>query len=85
MIILRIILWIIAISAVVGLVAAVIDIVNNKARGFYARCIKRFLDAFLSTGALIVTTPYAKQVWTTEVIARDKMFLEKLGVGLQNY
>lgn len=58
MIILRIILWIIAISAVVGLVAAVIDIVNNKARGFYARCIKRFLDAFLSTGALIVLSPF---------------------------
>lgn len=55
--ILRIILWIIAISAVVGLVAAVIDIVNNKARGFYARCIKRFLDASLSTGALIVLAP----------------------------
>lgn len=58
MIILRIILWIIAISAVVGLVAAVIDIVNNKARGFYARCIKRFLDAFLSTGTLIVLSPF---------------------------
>ncbi len=57
MIILRIILWIIAIAVAVGIAAAVIDIGNNKARGIYARCIKRFLDAFLSTGALIVLAP----------------------------
>lgn len=57
MIILKIILWIIVLAACVGVAAAVIDIVNNKARGIYARCIKRFLDAFLSTGALIVLAP----------------------------
>ena len=43
------------------------------------------MDWFDAAEKVDVTTPYAKQVWTAEVIARDKMFLEKLGVELQNY
>lgn len=57
MIILKIILWIVAIPAAVGVVAAVIDIAKNTTHGIYARCIKRFLDAFLSAGAIIVLSP----------------------------
>lgn len=57
MIIVWIILWIVIIAAVVGVVAAMIDLVKNKVHGIYARCIKRFLDAFLSTGAIIVLSP----------------------------
>lgn len=57
MIIIKIIHWIVGIAVVVGVAAAVIDTVGNKARGIYARCIKRFLDAFLSTGAIIVLCP----------------------------
>ena len=44
--------------------------------------IQEILDWFDAVEKVDVTTPYAKQVWTTEVTARDKMFLEKLGVGL---
>ncbi len=47
--------------------------------------IQEIFDWFDAVEKVDVTTPYAKQVWTTEVIARDKMFLEKLGVELQNY
>jgi lipopolysaccharide/colanic/teichoic acid biosynthesis glycosyltransferase len=54
---LKIIFWIVAIAAVVGAIAAVLDITKNKVNGIYARCIKRFLDAFLSTGAIIILSP----------------------------
>lgn len=54
---LKIIFWIVAIAAVVGAIAAVLDITNNKVNDIYARCIKRFLDAFLSTGAIIILSP----------------------------
>lgn len=54
---LKIIFWIMAIAAVVGAIAAVLDITKNKVNGIYARCIKRFLDAFLSTGAIIILSP----------------------------
>lgn len=58
MIILRIILWIIAIAACIGLIAAVADISRQRGvSGIYAKYIKRFLDAFLSTGAIIVLSP----------------------------
>ena len=57
MIVLKVILWIIAIAAVVGLIAMITDIEKNKQKGIYARFIKRFLDAFLSAGALIVFSP----------------------------
>lgn len=56
MIVLKIILWIIVIVASVGIIAAVIDIGKSKG-GIYARFVKRFLDAFLSTGAIIVLSP----------------------------
>ena len=61
MIILKIILIIIAIAACVGLVALIKELFSksnvHKPYGPYERCIKRFLDAFLSTGALIVFSP----------------------------
>ena len=58
MIILKIILWIIAIAACVGVIATLADITMQRGvTGFYAKFIKRFLDAFLSTGAIIVFSP----------------------------
>ena len=60
MIILQIILWIICIAAVVGIVAAIADLGRkntHKPYGPYEKIIKRGLDAFLSTGALIVLSP----------------------------
>lgn len=61
MIILKIILSIIIIAACVGLIALVMELFNksntHKPYGPYERFIKRFLDAFLSTGALIVLSP----------------------------
>ena len=47
--------------------------------------IQEIFDWFDAVEKVDVTTPYAKQVWTTEVIERDKLFLEKLGVDLQNF
>ncbi len=44
--------------------------------------IQEIFDWFDAVEKIDVTPPYAKQAWTAEVIARDKMFLEKLGVGL---
>ena len=61
MIILKIILAIIIIAAGVGIIALVADLLKkpngHKPNGLYERCIKRGLDAFLSTGALIVFSP----------------------------
>ena len=62
MIVLKIILWIIAIAAVVGVIAAVADLLgkrsgSHKPFGPYERFVKRGLDAFLATGALIVLSP----------------------------
>lgn len=62
MMIVRIILWIIAIAAAAGAVAAVLDAVGKKCSkhkpyGPYERFLKRGLDAFLATGALIVLSP----------------------------
>lgn len=62
MIILKIILAVIIIAACVGLAAIVVELTHknsnaHKPYGPYERFIKRFLDAFLSTGALIVLSP----------------------------
>ena len=58
MIFLFIILGIIAIAACVGLLAVVVDLFKPKKKtGLYTNYIKRFLDAFLSTGAIIVFSP----------------------------
>ncbi len=60
MIVLKSILWIIAIAAVVGVIAGIADIgkkSSHKPYGPYERFIKRPLDAFLATGALIVLSP----------------------------
>lgn len=60
MIILWIILWIVIIAAVVGIVAVIADIgkkSKHKINGPYERFVKRGLDAFLATGALIVLSP----------------------------
>lgn len=61
MIILKIILTIILIAACVGLVALIRELFTksnaHKPYGLYEKCVKRFLDAFLSTGALIVFSP----------------------------
>lgn len=61
MIILKIILTIIMIATFVGLIALVKEIFTKSNRhkpyGPYERIFKRFLDAFLSTGALIVFSP----------------------------
>lgn len=61
MIILKIILAIIIIAACVGLIALLMELFtksnSHKPYGPYERFIKRFLDAFLSTGALIALSP----------------------------
>lgn len=46
--------------------------------------IQEIFDWFDAVEKVDVSTPYARQVWTTEVIERDKLFLEKLGVDIQN-
>ena len=62
MIILKIVLWIAAIAAVVGVGAFLADIIqqqggDHKPYGPYERFSKRPLDAFLATGALLVLSP----------------------------
>lgn len=62
MIILKVILWIVLIASCVGIIAVIADVFqkqdnNHKPYGPYERFIKRFMDAFLSTGALIVLSP----------------------------
>ena len=73
MITLWIILWIVFIAAMVGIVAAIADIrerTNHKPYGPYERFIKRPLDAFLATGALIVLSPV---LLVTAVLVRVKL------------
>lgn len=73
MIILRIIFWIVAIAAVVGLVAGIVDIGKksyHKPYGPYEKYIKRGLDAFLATGALIVLSPV---LLITAILVRIKL------------
>lgn len=61
MIILWIILIIVIIAACVGVIALVVDLVDyrgsHKPYGPYERFVKRGLDAFLSTGAIIALSP----------------------------
>lgn len=62
MIVLKIILWIVMIAAAVGMIALIADLLTktkstHKTYGPYESFVKRPLDAFLSTGALIVLSP----------------------------
>jgi hypothetical protein len=74
MIVLKIILWIIAIAAAVGVIATVADLLGKKSAhkpyGPYERFVKRGLDAFLATGALIVLSPV---LLITAILVRVKL------------
>lgn len=73
MVILWIILWIVVIAAMVGAVATIADIgkkSNHKPYGPYERFVKRGLDAFLATGALIVLSPV---LLITAIMVRVKL------------
>ena len=75
MIVLKIILWIVAIAAAVGVVALIVDLVqkhdgSHKPYGPYERFFKRPLDAFLATGALIVLSPV---LLITAILVRMKL------------
>ena len=74
MIILKIILAIIIIAACAGIIALVMEVFTksngHKPYGPYERFIKRFLDAFLSTGALIVLSPI---LLVTAILVRTKL------------
>ena len=75
MIVLKIILWIVAIAAAVGVVALIVDLVqkhdgSHKPYGPYERFFKRPLDAFLATGALIVLSP---GLLITAILVRMKL------------
>ena len=75
MIIVWIILWIIAIAFAVGVIAVLADAIGkkdskHKPYGPYERFVKRGLDAFLSTGALIVLSPV---LLVTAVLVRVKL------------
>lgn len=74
MIILKIILVIIVIAAAVGVIAAVTDLLGKKSThkpyGPYERFVKRGLDAFLATGALIVLSPV---LLVTAILVRVKL------------
>lgn len=74
MIILRIILAIILLAACVGFIALVMELFSksnsHKPYGPYERLFKRFLDAFLSSGALIVLSPV---LLVTAILVRFKL------------
>ncbi len=74
MIILWMIFWIIVIAFVVGVIAAAADLFGKKSThkpyGPYERFVKRGLDAFLATGALIVFSPI---LLITAVLVRVKL------------
>lgn len=62
MIVLKIICGIVIVSASVGVIALIADLLKNtdsshKPYGIYEKYIKRFLGAFLASGALIVLSP----------------------------
>lgn len=72
--ILRIIEIIVGIAAAAGLIAGIAQLFekktnNHKPKGLYERFFKRFLDVFLSTGALIVFSPI---IAITAVLVRIK-------------
>ena len=75
MIILKIILWIVAIAAADGVIALLADLLqkrdgSHKPYGPYERFVKRPLDAFLATGALIVLSPV---LLVTAILVRVKL------------
>ena len=74
MIILKIILAIIIIAAAVGVMATTADLLGKKGAhkpyGPYERFVKRGLDAFLATGALIVLSPV---LLVTAILVRVKL------------
>ena len=75
MIIVWIILWIIAIAFAVGVIAVTADAIGkkdskHKPYGPYERFVKRGLDAFLATGALIVLSPV---LLITAIMVRVKL------------
>ncbi len=75
MIILWIILGIVIVAAVVAVIAGVADVVSHiesrhKPYGPYEKYIKRPLDAFLATGALIVFNPI---LLVTAILVRVKL------------
>ncbi len=74
MIILKIILAIIIIAAAVGVIATVEDLLGKKSAhkpyGPYERFVKRGLDTFLATGALIVLSPV---LLVTAILVRIKL------------
>lgn len=66
---------IVAISAITGLLAGILDLFENrkektKKKGIYEKYIKRPLDAFLSMGAMIVFSPI---LLVTAVFVRMKL------------
>lgn len=73
MVVLWIILGIIIIAAVVGIIAFIVDLFNKSNHspyGTYERFVKRPLDAFLATGALIVFSPI---LLVTAILVRVKL------------
>lgn len=74
MIILKIVLLIITIAAIVGIIAFVTELFTHSDRhkpcGTYEKYIKRPLDAFLATGALIVLSPV---ILITAILVRVKL------------
>ena len=75
MILVWIILWIIAIAFAVGVIAVIADAIGkkdskHKPYGPYERYVKRGLDAFLATGALIVLSPV---LLITAILVRVKL------------
>lgn len=72
--ILRIIEIIVGIAAAAGLIAGIAQLFekktnNHKPKGLYEKFFKRFLDVFLSTGALIVLSPI---IAITAILVRIK-------------
>ena len=73
--VLKIILWIVGIAIVSGVIALIADVFqkrssDHKPYGLYERFIKRPLDAFLATGALIVLSPV---LLITAILVRVKL------------
>lgn len=71
----KIVKIIVAISAITGLIAGILDLFENKKdktkkKGIYEKYVKRPLDAFLSMGALIVFSPI---LLVTAVLVRIKL------------
>lgn len=73
MIFLKIVSTIVAIAALVGIIALMVDLTkksDHKPHGPYERFVKRPLDVFLATGALIVLLPI---LLVTAILVRVKL------------